>query len=121
MKRLLFIMLLLFIRCDSNIPVIEPETGSLELHIISDFEPIEIIITGITESMFFGCDMIMYADSQDAKDANYIWYLNGNEIATGNSCILLGSELGIGRYRLDVTGFTDNRGGSASYIFEVTK
>ena len=57
-------------------------------------------------------------------NVTYIWYLNGESKATGNSAspsFTLGSTLAVGYYRLDVTAFTADglRAGAATHRFTV--
>ena len=96
--------------------------GNIQVNIIPELkEAIDIILHGQLNEISVGTTMNLAASAaSEEKGMVFIWYLNGESKSTGSGTVL-GSDLPVGVYRVDVTAFNSDgtRGGSASHIFRV--
>ena len=96
--------------------------GNIQVNIIPELkEAIDIILHGQLNEISAGATMNLAASAADEESGIlFIWYLNGESKSTGSGT-MVGSDLPVGVYRLDVTAFNSDatRGGSATHIFRV--
>jgi hypothetical protein len=84
-------------------------------------DPIDVTMNSQIEEFGVGGFMTVEAEvPPDTGNVTYVWYINGNALATGVS-FTTPSELPVGVYRLDVVAFTadGSRAGSTTYKFNV--
>jgi len=98
-------------------------TGDIDIIVVPDMdEPLEVAITGGTETLSYGESMTVSAEVENAGDSTleYTWYLNGAAVGSEAS-LTVGDGLSPGSYRLDVVVFTEDgqRSGSDSHNFAV--
>ncbi|KKL76794.1 hypothetical protein LCGC14_2041320, partial [marine sediment metagenome] len=96
--------------------------GSIQVNITPVMnDPIAVTMSGqIAE---FGAGGFMTVEASvppETGNVTYVWYINGNALATGAS-YTTPSDLFVGVYRLDVVAFTadGSRAGSATHTFRV--
>ena len=96
--------------------------ASIQVNIIPVMnDPIAVTMSGqIAE---FGAGGFMTVEASvppETGNVTYVWYINGNALATGAS-YTTPSDLFVGVYRLDVVAFTadGSRAGSATHTFRV--
>jgi hypothetical protein len=96
--------------------------GDIAINITPEIsDPIEVIMNGQLTEILLGESMTVSASvSQETVNVVFVWYINGESKETGASYIV-GSELPVGVYRLDVTAFSADgkRAGSTSHTFDV--
>lgn len=101
----------------------EGGNGKLDINVTPDMaEPIEITLTGQQISINEGETMSLVASvSEEAGNVTYIWYINGESVAVGNTFNV--NNLSVGLYRLDVTAINANgtRAGSVTHRFVVNE
>ncbi len=101
---------------------INPPGGTLIVNIDPALaDPIPLSLDGVAPTVTRGASIAASASAGDGTTGvTYVWYLNGVSRATGAGWTF-GSDLPLGWYRLDVTGFTADgtRAGSASASFQV--
>ena len=97
--------------------------GRVQVNITPEMaEPITVSISGVAATVSVGGSMTATASVGDGTaNPTYVWYLNGLSVGTGPTYVL-GSTVGAGWYRLDVTAYAagGTRAGSATASFQVT-
>lgn len=100
-----------------------PAEGAVTVNVsLETADPLSVEMTGQAEEVPQGLSMTVVASTADTADnVMYVWYVNGESVGAGET-IDVGSDLAVGVYRLDVTGFTADgkRAGSATAMFRVT-
>jgi len=98
--------------------------GSIEVHITPQLEnPLEVSIEGAAETKPENQVMALSASVADYQEnVSYVWYVNGNAAATGDS-YSFDESWAQGYYRIDVTAFSTDgrRAGSAGVFVEVVE
>jgi len=98
--------------------------GRVQVNITPEMaEPITVSISGVAATVSVGGSMTATASVGDGTaNPTYVWYLNGLSVGTGPTYVL-GSTVGAGWYRLDVTAYAagGTRAGSATASFQVTR
>ena len=98
--------------------------GNIEVNITPEMaEPLTVSMTGQVAELSQGMSMTVTASvAEPVGNVIYVWYVNGESVGSGQT-VTLGSDLGIGVYRLDVTAFTADglRAGSTGAMFHVVE
>ncbi len=84
-------------------------------------DPIDVLMSGQVDELVLGDEMtVMAIVPAFVGSVVYVWYINGESEATGNT-FMVGSDLPIGVYRLDVTAYTvdGKRAGSTTHNFHI--
>ena len=97
--------------------------GSIQVNITPEMDdPLTVTIAGGVELIEVGGSMTVSASvTESVGNVVYVWYVNGESVATGDQHVVSGLEEGV--YRLDVTTFTADgtRAGSATHEFQVVE
>jgi hypothetical protein len=87
--------------------------------------PLTVSLSGQVVTLTVGASMtVTAAVSGTSGNVTYVWYLNGQNIATGSSAnpsLILGAGLAAGVYRLDVAAFSADglRAGATTCAFSI--